>query len=416
MSVPKLRFPITDSEWYEKSIIDLADYVDYRGKTPNKTDSGVFLVTAKNIKQGYIDYESSQEFIDPSEYDEVMRRGKPKIGDVLITTEAPLGNVATIDKENIALAQRVIKYRGKEKLLQNSFLKQLFLSPSFQMELISKATGGTVQGIKGSVLHQIKVCIPNIKEQTKIANFLSSVDEKISLLNKQYNLLCEYKKSAIQKIFSQELKFRNENGNAYPAWKIKPFRTVYSLLGTNSLSRNELNYENGIIKNIHYGDIHTKFNCRFDINKELVPYISDHIKIAEDNFCRKGDLVIADASEDYNDIGKCIEIMNVGQRQMVAGLHTFLARPSTHMAPGFGCYMMQSSEVRKQIKVIATGVSVLSITKKNLLELMVPLPSIDEQTKIANFLASVDDKIIIKKSELDRLTTWKQGLLQQMFI
>ncbi|HDG1675063.1 TPA: restriction endonuclease subunit S, partial [Kluyvera cryocrescens] len=99
-----------------------------------------------------------------------------------------------------------------------------------------------------------------------------------------------------------------------------------------------------------------------------------------------------------------------------AGLHTFLARPSTHMAPGFGCYMMRSSEVRKQIKVIATGVSVLSITKKNLLELMIPLPSIDEQTKIANFLASVDDKIIIKKAEVDKLKTWKQGLLQQMFI
>ena len=111
-----------------------------------------------------------------------------------------------------------------------------------------------------------------------------------------------------------------------------------------------------------------------------------------------------------------MEITNVNQQQVVAGLHTFLARPNTTMALGFGSYMMQSSEVRRQIKVIATGVSVLSITKKNLLELMIPLPSIDEQTKIANFFSALDDKLAVKKAELDKLKTWKQGLLQQMFV
>ncbi|WP_163306067.1 restriction endonuclease subunit S, partial [Enterobacter ludwigii] len=164
------------------------------------------------------------------------------------------------------------------------------------------------------------------------------------------------------------------------------------------------------------GDIHTRFNSRFDITKELVPYISKTMKIAEECFCRKGDLVIADASEDYNDIGKSIEIININQHQIVAGLHTFLARPTTKMALGFGSYMMQSSEVRRQIKIIATGSSVLSITKKNLLELMIPLPSLDEQTKIANFLSLLDDKITAKNAELEKLKAWKQGLLQQMFV
>ncbi|HGH8124067.1 TPA: restriction endonuclease subunit S, partial [Enterobacter kobei] len=264
--------------------------------------------------------------------------------------------------------------------------------------------------------NELVLSIPDILEQNKIADFLNSVDEKIKLVDKQHVLLSDYKKGIMQKIFSQELRFKDDNGKAFPEWKIKSFRTLYSLLGTNSLSRNELNYENGIVKNIHYGDIHKKFNCLFDINKELAPYISKKIKTTEDNLCRKGDLVIADASEDYNDIGKCIEIVNVGQQQIVAGLHTFLARPSTNMALGFGCYMMQSSEVRKQMKVIATGVSVLSVTKKNLLELMLPLPSIGEQTKIANFLATIDDKIILKKAELDKLTTWKQVLIQKMFV
>ena len=108
-------------EW--KSLGEVCDYVDYRGKTPKKTTEGVFLVTAKNIRMGYIDYKTSQEFISADDYNLVMRRGLPEIGDVLITTEAPCGFVAQVDREDIALAQRVIKYRSKNKLLLNSFLK-----------------------------------------------------------------------------------------------------------------------------------------------------------------------------------------------------------------------------------------------------------------------------------------------------
>ena len=113
------------AEWFE--LLELCDYVDYRGKTPSKVDDGIFLVTAKNIRKGYIDYDNSKEYISEDDYEEVMHRGKPQIGDVLITTEAPLGNVAQIDNENIALAQRVIKYRPKDERLNSSYLKYMLL-------------------------------------------------------------------------------------------------------------------------------------------------------------------------------------------------------------------------------------------------------------------------------------------------
>ena len=162
----QIRFKADDGsefwEWVEKKIIDVADYVDYRGKTPKKVENGVLLVTAKNIRFGYIDYEVSQEYICSEDFDKVMRRGRAEIGDVLITTEAPLGNVASVDREGIALAQRVIKYRGKNGILNNEFLKQKFLSEDFQALISSKATGGTVQGIKGSTLHNLEIHIPHI--------------------------------------------------------------------------------------------------------------------------------------------------------------------------------------------------------------------------------------------------------------
>lgn len=99
-----LSFEEGEVEW--KTLIDACDYVDYRGKTPRKTSEGIFLVTAKNIRMGFIDYTLSQEFISKSDYSIVMRRGTAKIGDILITTEAPCGFVAQVDNENIALAQR----------------------------------------------------------------------------------------------------------------------------------------------------------------------------------------------------------------------------------------------------------------------------------------------------------------------
>ena len=202
----QIRFKADDGskfgKWVNKKIIEIADYVDFRGKTPKKVDNGILLVTAKNIRFGYIDYEVSREYIGSDDFEEVMRRGCAKIGDVLITTEAPLGNVASVDREDIALAQRVIKYRGKEGILNNAFLKQKFLSEDFQALIASKATGGTVQGIKGSTLHNLEIYIPqDIEEQTKIANFLSSIDQKIEVVAQQIEQAKTWKKGLLQQMF-----------------------------------------------------------------------------------------------------------------------------------------------------------------------------------------------------------------------
>ncbi len=159
-----------------QTLEELCDIVDYRGKTPRKVDDGIFLVTAKNIRKGFIDYDKSKEYISPEDYDEVMHRGLPQIGDVLITTEAPCGNVAQIDNENIALAQRVIKYRPKSNNLNSTFLKYVLLGKEFQDKLERAATGGTVKGIKGSKLHQLTIPVPSIEEQERIVAILDRFD------------------------------------------------------------------------------------------------------------------------------------------------------------------------------------------------------------------------------------------------
>lgn len=112
----------------------LDSIVDYRGKTPEKTEEGTFLVTAKNIKDGKICYELSKEYVREADYEEIMHRGIPQIGDILFTTEAPLGQVANVDRTDIALAQRIIKFRALSTV-NNYYLKYWMLNEGLQRYL-----------------------------------------------------------------------------------------------------------------------------------------------------------------------------------------------------------------------------------------------------------------------------------------
>lgn len=166
----------------------MAAIIDYRGKSPDKTAYGVPLVTAKIIKGGRI--EKPMEFIAEAAFDEWMRRGLPLSGDIVMTTEAPLGEVAQLDGRRVALAQRVITLRGKPGLLDNTFLKFLMQSSPVQEELRSRGTGTTVVGIRQSELRRVSLSFPPLAEQQAIAAILGSLDDKVEL-NRRMNATLE---------------------------------------------------------------------------------------------------------------------------------------------------------------------------------------------------------------------------------
>jgi type I restriction enzyme S subunit len=202
-------------------------------------------------------------------------------------------------------------------------------------------------------------------------------------------------------------------------WENKSFNSLYTFKSTNSFSRENLNYENGEIKNIHYGDIHTKFNTLFDITIEKVPFINptiDIAKIKEDSYVEEGDLIIADASENYDDIGKMIEVVNVNNEKLVAGLHTFLAkRKNSNNAIGFTANLVKTWNVRQQILKIAQGTKVLSLSTGRLGEITLTIPQPEEQQKIATFLTSVDERLTLLAQQKEKLELYKKGVMQQIF-
>lgn len=213
-------------EWKQYRLIDVLDtLIDYRGKTPKKTSSGVPLITAKIIKNGRI--ETPTEFISVDDYDSWMVRGFPKVGDVVLTTEAPLGEVAQLDNANIALAQRVVTLRGKSDVLDNTYLKYYFLSNVGQQRLKARETGTTVTGIKQSELREVIVDVPPYEVQVGITKVLKSLDDKIEC-NRRINENLEQQAQALFKSwfvdfepFKDQPFVESELGMIPQGWKVE---------------------------------------------------------------------------------------------------------------------------------------------------------------------------------------------------
>jgi len=393
--------------WQKSPINEITSYVDYRGKTPAKTDSGIFLVTAKNIRMGFIDYKSSEEFIAKSDYENVMSRGKPAIGDVLITTEAPMGNIASVDRVDIALAQRVIKLRGIKSVIDNEFLRYRLQSKQFQDELNSKSSGGTVKGIKGSVLHKINVAFPALEEQTKIANFLAAVDAKISQLTKKHELLSSYKKGVMQKIFSQELRFKDDEGREFAEWKLTTIGEIANKViagGTPSTLKKE--YWGGNIRWMNSGELNLKLVVEVENRITQAGLENSSTKLIPKN-C----VLIGLAGQGKTRGTVAMNLVELCTNQSIAAI---LPNPKTFDSH----YLCQNLEARyDELRSLSAGDGGRGGLNLQIIKSMeINLPCLQEQAKIANFLTAIDDKITNVKSQLEATKKYKQGLLQQMFV
>jgi type I restriction enzyme S subunit len=202
-------------EWTVAPLEDcMAAIIDYRGKTPQKTSSGVPLVTAKVVKGGRIT--PPDEFIAEQDYEAWMRRGLPQAGDVVITTEAPLGEVGQLGGERVALAQRLITLRGKPGVLDNTFLKFLMQSEDVQEQMRARSSGTTVLGIKQSELRKVLLTIPPFREQCAIAYILGTLDDKIELNRRMNETLEEIARTLFNSWFVNFDPVRNKSEGRDP--------------------------------------------------------------------------------------------------------------------------------------------------------------------------------------------------------
>ncbi len=208
-ALPELRFPGFSGTWKESEFFDnIKNTIDFRGRTPKKlglkwSASGYLALSALNVKNGYIDPSADAHYADEELYQKWMGRSELKKGQVLFTTEAPMGNVAQVpDNKGYILSQRTIAFEVNENKITNDFLGVLLRSPQVFNELSSLSSGGTAKGVSRKSLSQLKVKIPVIlNEQIQIGNFFKQLDRIIVLHQQELDALKQTKKAFLQKMF-----------------------------------------------------------------------------------------------------------------------------------------------------------------------------------------------------------------------
>lgn len=414
--VPKLRFPEFDGNWDERKLSDVAKITT--GSTPPTNESkfynGEYLfVSPADLNSGRYVYDTKTKVTKLGfEKGRVIKKG----GVLFVSIGSTIGKVGQASSDCIT-NQQINSLEAKNDF-SNDFIYSLLFKNG---ENINKIAGvQAVPQLNKTDFSNLKYNFPTLTEQQKIASFLTSVDERLTLLAQQKEKLELYKKGVMQQIFSQKLRFKDENGKEYPDWEEKKLGDVAQTKVTNFFSRENLNYEIGEVKNIHYGDIHTKFQTLFNIEKEYVPFINSDVsikQISKENYCVEGDLIFADASEDLNDVGKSIEIVNLNQQKLLSGLHTILVRPTQNIFhKGFAGYLFKSHDIRLQIQKESQGSKVLSISNGRLLKIKINIPSHPEQQKIASFLSAIDVQIEGVSNKIEQTKLFKKGLLQQLFV
>ena len=194
-------------------------------------------------------------------------------------------------------------------------------------------------------------------------------------------------------------------------WKKVNVSKLLDFYSTNSLSWEQLDYNNGKIKNLHYGLIHKGLSTMIDVFSASLPYIKEGTIPKSYTLFKEGDVAFADASEDTNDVAKAIEVINCDGQQIVSGLHTIHGRDNSNQTViGYKGYAFASDSFHKQIRRIAQGTKVFSISIRNFDEVYIGVPSKDEQTKIAKLLIAIDERIATQNKIIEKLQSLIKGL------
>lgn len=292
------------------------------------------------------------------------------------------------------------------------WLNYLLNTEKYSAAIRATATGtsNSMKNIAKDRLLEIAVPKPPRPEQERIAEALSDIDELIASLEKLIAKKKAIKQGAMQELLIGKRRLPGFSGE----WESKLFGDVFAILSNNAFTRDQLSF-GGRIKNIHYGDILTKYGAYIDGNDPTIPTLEtalENKKYAEKCFVQRGDVIIADTAEDLT-VGKAVEVINASGKTL-AGQHTFLCRPIIPFASMYLGYYVNSSDFHEQIVPLVAGTKVSSISKVSLCSLTVRYPDITEQAAIANVLFNMDCTIAALNQRIIKTRYIKQGMMQQL--
>ena len=417
---PQIRFQGFTDDWEERKFFEsMASTIDFRGRTPKKlgmdwSESGYLALSALNVKNGYIDPLADAHYGDENLYKKWMSGKELKKGQVLFTTEAPMGNVAQVpDNNGYILSQRTVAFETKEDMMTNDFLAVLLKSPLVSNNLSALSSGGTAKGVSQKSLKGLSITVPfDIDEQQKIGSFFKQLDDTIALHQRKLDLLKEQKKGFLQKMFPK-------NGAKVPELRFSGFaddweeRNLGNIAGNLSdgdwIESNHI-FDTGKYRIVQTGNIGIgSFLDKPQNAKYFHQADFDELKANE---IFSGDILISRLSDPA---GRTSILPDLGVPAVTA-VDVAIIRPTDNFNSEFLVSELNSSAILSKVDSLASGSTRKRISRKNLESVKISLPTFEEQQKIGSFFKQLDDTIALHQRKLDLLKEQKKGFLQKMVV
>ncbi len=410
--------------WEQRKLGDMMNVTSVkRIHQSDWTDSGVRFLRARDIVAAAKNEEPDDYlYISKEKYEEYSAlSGKVGVSDLLVTGVGTIGVPYLVrNLEPLYFKDgNIIWFQNSDKI-DGKFLFYSFSAEQIQGFINESAGIGTVGTYTIESGKKTPISLPNQIEQAKVGEFFQQLDNLITLHQRKYDKLNNVKKSMLEKMFPKngsnvpEIRFKGFT----EAWEQRKLGEVLISLQNNTLSRADLSSEEGIAKNIHYGDILVKFGEVIDVKTESLPMISDETVIAKykSSFLQNGDVIVADTAEDET-VGKCTEIAGLSDEIVISGLHTIPYRPLQKYAPGYLGYYMNSASFHNQLLPLMQGIKVTSISKTALQNTDILYPkSATEQAAIGTYFRNLDNLITLHQRELEKLKNIKKSCLENMFV
>ena len=397
-NVPDLRFPGFENTWETKKLHQIVDVKDGTHESPKPTDDGYLLVTSKNLKNSTLDFSESYS-ISKEDYEDINKRSKVEIGDILFGMIGTIGNPILLEKDGFAIKN--VALLKTSSLQEREYILNFLKSNSITKQFYKLNVGGTQKFISLRSIRDLKIDIPSSEEAIKIGGFFNKLDQQIELEEQKLSLLEEQKKGYMQKIFSQELRFKDENGNDYPEWEDKLISDIGKVITGNTPSKKENDYWNS---NQYIWVTPT------DISNKKNIYTSGY-QLSQKGFSKarqlpKNTLLITCIAS----IGKnaILRIEGSCNQQINAVI------PNDNYDVDYLYYAFE--DVSKLMKSIAGKTATQIVNKAVFEKLLLNVPIYEEQQKISGFLNKVDILIDKQAQKIDELKLRKQGFLQKMFV
>lgn len=396
--------------WISAELSKYVNFIDYRGRTPVKTESGITLITAKNVKLGYLSREP-QEFIAEDNYESWMTRGIPNVGDVIFTTEAPLANVAQIDTdEKLAFAQRIIVMQPDADILTQSYLKYLLLSKSVRDDILSKGTGATVKGIKSQLLKKVIIPIAPLQEQQQI----------VEKLDQAFELIDQAKANIEQNIINAKELFQSKLDEVFTnnqlGWELKKLSDLCNakddIVGGPFGSNLKVEHyrDNGIpilrLQNIGKG---------YFINKDIKFIEESKAEELSYHSFRKGDIALAKLGIP---IGKTCIIPDEFDYGIVVA-DVVRIRPKNNVDKSYLVYFLNSNTAVKQLTKNIKGATRPRVNLPDVRNMEISIPEYSEQINVSKYIFTIENHIndIINRNQqkLDNIEEIRKSILEKAF-